>query len=144
MLTSITWQVKASYEPFTNRFLQNKIITSVYSKSSNSLGFNPILQKFCEMICEIISSKTVCGIFLIFCRLHFIKNFVVNNFPEPKNHQKLNISRPIYLLKNFYTPFWRSYIYNFFFFFFFNFSMNWSFFSDCKTIHLGVIFCTKN
>ena len=50
--------------------------------SSNSLGFNRILQKFCEMICEIIFSKTVCGIFFIFCHSRFINNFIVNNFLE--------------------------------------------------------------
>ena len=75
-------------------------MTSVYFKSSNSLGFNPILQKFYEIICEIILSKTVCGIFLIFCRLRFINNFVMKNkFSEPQNHQKLNIWRPIYFKK---------------------------------------------
>ena len=37
------------------------------------------------------------GIFLIFCRSSFINNFMVkNNFSEPKNKQKLNISRPVY------------------------------------------------
>ena len=52
------------------------------------------------MICEIIVSKTVCGIFLIFCRSSFINNFMVkNSFSEPKNQQKLNISRPIYFKK---------------------------------------------
>ena len=50
-------------------------MTSAYSKSSNSSGFNPILQKFCMMICEIIGYKTV-------------------------YHRHLNISRLIYLEKN--------------------------------------------
>ena len=76
------------------------MITSAHSKSSNSSGFNPILQKFYK-ICEIIASETVCGIFLIFCRSSFINNFMVkNSFSEPKNQRKLNISRPIYLKKN--------------------------------------------
>ena len=76
------------------------MITSAHSKSSNSSGFNPILQKFYKMICEIIVSKTVCGIFLIFCQSSFINNFMVkNSFSEPKNQRKLNISRPIYLKK---------------------------------------------
>ena len=76
------------------------MITSAHSKRSNSSGFNPILQKFCEMICEIIVSKMVCGIFLIFCRSRFINNSMVkNNFLEPKYHRKLDISRPIYFLK---------------------------------------------
>ena len=55
------------------------MITRVYSKSSNSSGFNPILQKFYEMICEIIISKTVCGIFLFFCQSRFINNFMEKN-----------------------------------------------------------------
>ena len=77
-----------------------KSVTSAYSKSSNSSGFNPILQKFYKMICEIIVSKTVCGIFLIFCRSSFINNFMVkNSFSEPKNQRKLNISRPVYFKK---------------------------------------------
>ena len=51
------------------------------------------------MICEIIFSKNVCGIFLIFSS-RFKKNFVVNNnFLEPQNREKLSISRPIYLKK---------------------------------------------
>ena len=76
------------------------MITSAYSKSSNSSRFNPILKKFYEMICKIIISKTVCGIFLIFCRSSFISNFFVeNNFLEPKNYRKLKNSRPIYFLK---------------------------------------------
>ena len=35
-------------------------------KSSNSSDFNPILQILYVMICEIIVSKTMCGIFLFF------------------------------------------------------------------------------
>ena len=78
-----------------------KVITSAYSKSSKSAGFNPILQKFQEMICEIIVFKTVCRIFLIFCRSSFINNFMVkSNFRELKNYWKLNILQPIYFLKN--------------------------------------------
>ena len=52
------------------------IITSAYSKTLNSLEFNPISQKFCEVICEIIFSKTVFEIFLILCRSRFINDFV--------------------------------------------------------------------
>ena len=71
-----------------------------HSKSSISSGFNPILQKFYEMIFEIIVSKMVGGIFLIFCRSSFISNFIVkNNLLEPKNYRKLNISSPIYFKK---------------------------------------------
>ena len=76
------------------------MITSAHSKSSSSSGFNPILQKFYKMICQIIVSKKMCRIFLIFCRLSFIINFIVrNSFSEPKNQRKWNISRPIYLKK---------------------------------------------
>ena len=76
------------------------MITSGYSKSSNFSEFNPILQKYYEMICEIIVSTTICGMFLIYCPLSFVNNFMVkNNFSEPQNHQKLNISRPIYFKK---------------------------------------------
>ena len=72
--------------------------TSAYSKSSNSSGFNPILRKFCMIICEIFVYKTVCGIFLISCRFSFINNFIVKS-PKLKYHRNLNISRPIYLEK---------------------------------------------
>ena len=54
------------------------------------------------MISEIIVSKILCGSFSIFCRLGFINDFIVkNSFAEPENHQKLNISRPIYFKKHF-------------------------------------------
>ena len=76
------------------------MITSAHSKSSNSSGFNPILQKFYKMICNIIISETVCGIFLILSWSSFINNFMVkNSCSESKNQRKLNISRPIYLKK---------------------------------------------
>ena len=76
------------------------MITSAHSKSSHPSGFNPILQKLYEMICEIIVSKTICGIYLIFYRSSFINNFMAkNNFLEPKNHQKLNVSKYIYFRK---------------------------------------------
>ena len=81
-------------------FVKKKVITSAHFKSSNSPGFNPILQKFYKMICKIIVSKTICGIFLIFCRQSFTINFMVkNSFLEPKNQRKLNISRLTYFLK---------------------------------------------
>ena len=81
-------------------FFTKKIITSAYSKSSNFVGLNPILHKFCE-ICEIIFFKTVCGIVLIFCRSRFMNDFFVKNiFLEPWNHQKLK-SWPIFFLKKF-------------------------------------------
>ena len=80
------------------------MITNAYSKSSNSSYVNPILQKFQEVIREIIVSKTVCVKFLIFCGSSFINNFIVkNNFSEPFNNQKLNISRPTQVKKNPHT-----------------------------------------
>ena len=76
------------------------MITSAHSKSFYSSGFNTILQKFYEMICEIIVCKMVCGIFLIFCWSSFINDFMVkNNFSEPKNHRKLKILKSIYCKK---------------------------------------------
>ena len=72
------------------------MITSAYCKNSNSSGFDLTLQKFYEMICEIIITKMVCGIFLSFCQSRFINNFMVkSNFSKPYNHRKLNISRTI-------------------------------------------------
>ena len=89
-----------SLESPHQQFLLKKVKTGAHSKSAYSSGFNPILQKFYEMICEIIVSKMVCRIFLIFCRYSFINNFMVkNNFSEPKNQLKSNISRSIYLKK---------------------------------------------
>ena len=76
------------------------VITSAYSKSSNSSGFNPILQNFYEMICEIIIFKIVWVIFLFFCQSRFINSFTEkNNFSEPQNLRKLNILRTINLKK---------------------------------------------
>ena len=80
-------------------FSLKKVITSAHSESSNSPVFNPVLPKFFEVICEIIVSKTLCGIFLIFCWSSFINNLMVNNnFLELKNYRKLNISR-LFILK---------------------------------------------
>ena len=123
------------------------MITSAYSKSSNSSGFNPILQIFYEMICEIIVSKTVCGIFLFFCQSRFIKNFMgKNNFSESQNHRKLNISKTIYLKKILHTVLkilsaqisWTDFFFrkNFF-------SRSWSYLHDWKTTKLGAIFSHK-
>ena len=48
---------------------------------------------------------------LRFCRSSFISNFIEkNSFSQPKNQRKLDISRPIYFLKN-STSFCRSYLY---------------------------------
>ena len=113
------------------------MITSAHSKSSNCSGFNPILQKFYQMISKIIVSKTVYKIFLIFCQSSFINNFIVkNNFLEPKNHQKLNIWRSIYFYKisahRFVGLTSTDKLKEFFFQKIF-LSRTWSFSHDCKT-----------
>ena len=56
-----------------------------YSKSSNSLWLNLVLQKFCEMICQIIFSKTVRN-FLDFLSFTYTENnFILkNNFRNRK------------------------------------------------------------
>ena len=100
------------------------------------------------MICEIIVFKTVCGIFLIFCRSSFINNFMVkNNFLQPKNHRKLNFSRPIYLKKisahRFVGLICTNKLERFLFQRIF-LSGTWSFFHNCKITDLGVIFFHKN
>ena len=124
------------------RFSFKKLITIAHSKSFNSSGFNPILREFYEMICKIIVSKTLCGIFFIFCRSSFINNFMVkNNFLEPKNHQNLNISRPIYFKKisahRFVGLICTNKLEAVFFL------KMWSFFRNCKTTNLCFIFFHK-
>ena len=131
-------------KPSLTIFLE-KGITSAHFNSSNSSGFNPILQKFYKMIFGIIVSKTLGGIFLIFCRSIFINNFMVrNSFLEPKNQRKLNASR--FVSRNFRTEFCRSYLYKLagrIFspkIFFQGLS---SFFRDCNATNLGVFFFLK-
>ena len=96
---------------------------------------------------EMIVYKTVCRIFMIFCRSSFINNFIVkSNFSEPWNQRNLDISIPIYLEKisahcfedHIYTNklgkfFFRKKI----------LSSSWRFFQDCKTNDLGLIFFHK-
>ena len=38
---------KISYKTYSNKFFVKEFTISAYFKSSNSLEFNPILQKFC-------------------------------------------------------------------------------------------------
>ena len=123
------------------------MLASAYPTSFTSSGCNPILQKFCIMICEIIVYKTVSGIFLIFCRSSFTDNFIMKSiFSEPWNQRNVNISRLIYLetisahrvkdhictnkLEEF---FFRK---NFF-------SRTWRFFHGCETTDLSLIFFHK-
>ena len=120
------------------------MVTSAHSKSSNSSWFKPILQKFYEMIWEIVVSKTMCGIFLIFFRSSFINSFMVkNSFWEPKFQLKLNISRPIYFKNISAHRFVGRICTNKLEGFFFEkqfFQGLWSIFHDCNTANLGVIF----
>ena len=97
------------------------MITSAYSKSSSSSGFNSILEKFCMMICEMIAYKTVCGIFLILCQSSFINNFIVKLFRKKFCTNKLE---EFFFRKIF-------------------FSRTWRFFHDCKATDLGLFFSTK-
>ena len=66
---------------------------------SNSSGFNPIFQKFCMMICEIIAYKTVCRIFRIFCRSSFINSFIAKSNFRTLKSPKLN-----YLESHLFSP----------------------------------------
>ena len=124
------------------------MITSAYSKSSNSSRFIPILQKFCEMICEIIVYKTVFRISLIYCWSSFINNFIMKNqFSEPWNHQNVNILRSIYVKKKKFAHHFEDHIYtnklDQFFFRKFFISKTWSFFHDWRTTDLDLIFFHK-
>ena len=124
------------------------MITSAYSKSSNSSGFNPILQKFYEMICEIIVSKTVCGIFLLFFvnRVLLIILWTGTIFRNRKITES-KISRDPFISKKFpHIVFkivsaqisWTDFFFEKQFF-----SRTWSFFQDWKTNNLGVTFFHK-
>ena len=125
-----------------------KLITSAYSKSSNFSGFIPILQKFYEMICEIIISKTVCGIFLFFLSVKILLIILWRRtiFGNRKITKKLNISRLIYLKQNPHTLLKILFVQIIWTDFFFRktlFSRTWSFFHDWKTTNLGAIFFHK-
>ena len=87
------------------------MITSAHSKSSHSSAINPILQKFYKMICEIIVSKILCGIFLIFCRLVFINNFMVKNSFSEKNSAKVKCLETHLFFKTYSAMFCRFYLY---------------------------------
>ena len=125
------------------------MITSARSKSSNSSGFNPVLQKFYEMICEIIFSKTVWGIFFIFCRsnLQFHEQFHgEGQFSEPNITESWISPRYPFILTKFpHTVLkilsvqmsWKNLFLNFFLL------RTWSFLHDCKTTNLGVTFFNR-
>ena len=126
------------------------MIISAYSKSSNSSGFHPISQKFYDIICEIIVSKTVRGIFLIFCPSSFIDNFIVkSDFWEPWNHAKLKSQDPFIFKKFPYTVLkiisaqirWKNFFFEKFFFqglgAFFSKPLTWaSFFSTQNLFYI--------
>ena len=92
------------------------------------------------MICQIIFSKKLCRIFLSFCRSNFVNISVAkDSLSEPGNHQKLNISRPFYFFKNSFHTILKISRRDFFF----SFPLTWSFFHNCETTNLGVIFLYK-
>ena len=122
------------------------MITRVPSKSSKSSGFNLILQKFYKMICEIIVSKLWVEFSWFFVdRVLLIILWWKNSFSELKNLQMLNISRPIYFKKILAHRFVGLCCTNKLegSFFWKLFSRTWSFFHDCNTTNLGVIFFHK-
>ena len=103
-----------------------------------------MLQKFCNMICEIIFSRVVCGMFLIFLLFTFDKNFVArNNFLELQNSKNLIIRKPIYFLKIYAHRFedliCTNKLKGLFSRIFF--SMSWNVFHDCKITHSYRFFC---
>ena len=119
------------------------MITSAYSKSSNSSGFNPILQKIYDVICEIIVCKMVCRIFLIVRRSNFVDNFIVNStffgtLKSPKlKYLETHLFKKISAHRfedHIYTSKLEKKIFRKFFV-----STTWSFFCDCKTTDLGLI-----
>ena len=122
------------------------MITSVYAKSSNSFGFNLILQKFYEIIWEILVPKRCAEFSRFFCRSCFINLLWRTNFGTVKSpkvkisrdrsiifkkfpHTVLNILSAQIRLKHFFQ---RNY-----------FSWTPSFFHEWKTNNLDLIFLRK-
>ena len=94
---------------------------TTYYKGSNLLGFNTTLQKFWDMICEIIFCKTVSGISWFFVVL-------------------VNILHAVTVLINLFAQInWIDFFFSKIFF-----QRRGFFFQDWKTTYLGVIFCKKN
>ena len=114
------------------------MITNTYSKSSNSSGLNPILQKFHEMIWEIIVSKKMSGIFVVLSWTFFWNRKITKT---------TNISKSIY--------FWKIFAYSFehlictnklegFFFFFKSFFQGLgAFYTNAKPLIWMLYFRTK-
>ena len=93
---------------------------TTYYKGSNLLGFNTTLQKFWDMICEIIFCKTVSGISWFFVVL-------------------VNILHAVTVLINLFAQInWIDFFFSKIFF-----QRRGFFFQDWKTTYLGVIFCKK-
>ena len=63
------------------------------------------------MICDIIVSKFVCGIFLIFCQSSFINNYGEEQFFGTKKLAKVKYLETHLFFKNFRTLFCKSYLY---------------------------------
>ena len=122
-------------------------MTSAYSKSSNSSGFNPNLQNFYEMICETVVSKTVYRIswfvfflsvefyYKIYCEEQFFGTLKLPKLKYPKTHLLFFKKNPHTVLKIMSPQIsWKE------FFSKKSFSRTWSFFRDCKITKLGLIF----
>ena len=77
----MTGWIKVSSKILDNEFVQKKLITSSYSKSSNSPGLNQILKEIDEMIWEIIFPKTVFRI-IPFCRNKYFVYCREDLFPK--------------------------------------------------------------
>ena len=112
------------------------MITSTYSKSSNSLGLNPILQKFHEMICEIIVSKKMSGIFVVLWWKFFWNRKIIKT---------TNISKSFYFWKisanSFEDLICTNNLQGYFFF---NFSQGLgAFYTNAKPLIWMLYFCTK-
>ena len=99
------------------------------------------------MICELIAFKAVCRIFLIFCQLSLISNFIVieeqffGTLKSPKlKHLKTSLNKfPHTILKTISAQI----SCKIFFFFFLNFFYFVCFFCHCKTTDLGLVFFHK-
>ena len=110
------------------------MITRVPSKSSKSSGFNLILQKFYKMICEIIVSKLWVEFSWFFVDRVLLIILWWKQFFGIKKSVKVKYLETHLFLKNFCTPFRRSYPYKS--------AGRIFFFKKCFFQGLGVFFTT--
>ena len=142
----LTWFTRC----FHWRMFVKKLIASAYANSSNSLGFNPILQIdddlwFMRWFVQYLSPKWCPGFSWFFKVWVLLLTFWWKaNFRTIKS-PKVKISLDPCTFKNFLhtvlkiLPAQINWKHSKFF------SKTWSFFHKCNTTNLGVIFfCTKN